>query len=72
MTRECSRQRRVLLGVLTLGALGSLMSCASDPNRGYTLAPAYRSDISTIGVPIFEMADFAPGTVLELTVAIIK
>lgn len=46
--------------------------CASDPRVGYTLAPAYRTDIQTIGVPIFDMADFAPGLELELTEAIVK
>ncbi len=57
--------------ILTCAFL-ALGACASDPHAGYAIGSAYRTDITTIGVPIFEMADFAPGVELELTEAVIK
>ena len=40
--------------------------------RGYTFAGAYRDDIRTIAVPIFENATFEYGAEFELTELIIK
>ena len=57
---------------LTAAVLLICAGCASNPRDGYALASAYRTDIETVGVPIFEMAGFAPGVELELTEAVIK
>ncbi|MCA9293918.1 MAG: hypothetical protein KDA20_08900 [Phycisphaerales bacterium] len=64
--------RRLTTTALLACAVHGLAACANNPEHGYTLAPAYRTDIQTIAVPIFDMADFAPGLELELTEAVVK
>lgn len=57
--------------VLSLCAL-FLTACASDPSKGYSSNPLFRTDISSIAVPIFENTTFVRDVEFQLTDALIK
>ncbi|MDX2114866.1 MAG: LPS assembly lipoprotein LptE [Planctomycetota bacterium] len=46
--------------------------CASSPQQGYSFTDAYRADVRTVAVPIFENSTFSHGLEFTLTDAIIK
>jgi hypothetical protein len=49
-----------------------LGGCSTDPTRGYAFSEPYDTDVSTVGVPIFQNQTFARGTEIALTDAVIK
>jgi len=57
------------LGLILCLLLGA---CASDPTRGYALASAYREDVRTVSVPVFDNTTFSHGLEIQLTDAVIK
>ncbi|MCB9844867.1 MAG: hypothetical protein H6811_02615 [Phycisphaeraceae bacterium] len=59
----------IIAAAVVLSWLGG---CASDPKRGYSLASAHDTSISTISVPIFENLTPMTGLETQLTEAIIK
>lgn len=60
----------VALGGVALGVAFS--GCASSPSQGYTFGGAYREDVKTIAVPVFENATFQHGLEVQLTDAVVK
>ncbi|MBL0926845.1 MAG: hypothetical protein IBJ11_04225 [Phycisphaerales bacterium] len=64
---------RITLGVL-IAAVGLPIfgGCASDPKQGYVFATAYRTDVQTVSVPLFDNPTFYHGLEAQLADAIIK
>jgi hypothetical protein len=67
-----TRPLPITLTALACLAATALTSCASDPTSGYALTSAYRTDIATIAVPIFQNSTYAHGLETALTDAVIK
>lgn len=63
--------RSLVIVCLSAGSF-ALVSCSSDPARGYSFRPTIGGDAETISVPVFENRTYAPGIEAELTEAIIK
>lgn len=57
--------------LVPLAAL-ALLSCSSDPTRGYSFASAHDRAIQTVAVPIFSNDTFHTGVELTLTEDVIK
>jgi hypothetical protein len=59
--------------MLASGAAGAMMlsACASDPTQGYSFSPAFRQDVRSIAVPIFQNDTFYHGAENLLTEAIV-
>jgi len=55
-----------------LAGLVGLSGCSADGSNGYAFGGAYREDIRTIAIPVFENETYAPGLEIELTDALIK
>lgn len=47
-------------------------SCSSDPATGYSFSDAFRSDVQTVAVPVFQNSTFSHGLEFELTDAVVK
>ena len=62
--------RKIL--VVTIAALSGLSACAGGGGSGYSFGSAFREDVQTIAVPIFENTTFSHGTEFALTEALIK
>lgn len=58
----------ILAAVSFAGPFG----CASDPRRGYSFSSTFRSDVSTIALPIFGNTTFSHDPELALTDALAK
>jgi hypothetical protein len=58
----------VVMLVLMAATLAGVSSCSS----GYSFSSAYREDVNTIAVPVFENTTFSHGTEFALTEAVIK
>ena len=70
-----NRGERQTFGCLVLGlaVLGTVLSsCANDPRSGYAFDSAFRTDIETVAIPIFENTTFTHGLEVMLTDAIVK
>ncbi|HVZ93011.1 MAG TPA: LPS assembly lipoprotein LptE [Phycisphaerales bacterium] len=65
-----------LLGTIAIGACLVVAAfagaCAGNPKSGYTVASAYRSDIRTVSVPIFDNTTYEHNLEAQLTDAIVK
>jgi hypothetical protein len=59
----------VMAGVVLAGSLG-LGGCAASPGDGYSFAPSYRTDISTVNVQIFQNRTYTRGMEVELASAL--
>lgn len=59
-------------GLLVCGAAMVLGFGCAGSGGGYSFTPAYRQDIKTIAVPIFDNSTFSHGMELALTDALIK
>ncbi len=62
----------VLMGCAGVAAGAAGFGCASDPSRGYSLAPVHDTSIETVGVAMFENQTFRPGLGPQITEAIAK
>lgn len=54
------------------GAAVMLPACDSDPMAGYSFAPAYRTDVQTVAVPIFQNDTFFHGVETRLTESVVN
>jgi hypothetical protein len=66
---------RNLHALLCLAAIHVMLmttGCATDSTKGYSSAPLFRSDISTVAVPIFENKTGVRDVEFQLTDALIK
>lgn len=67
------RPSHLLFAGLPLCCFAALvLSCASDPTKGYVWSSTYAADIHSVHVPIFQNSTFSRGIEIELTDAIIK
>lgn len=60
---------RMMILILAIASLTGLCACSGG---GYTFASAFREDMQTIAVPIFDNTTFSHGTEFALTEALIK
>jgi hypothetical protein len=58
--------------LLSLSIALAMVSCSSDPTRGYSFKPAFDTQVRTISIPIFENPTFYHGLEGDLTDAIVK
>ena len=56
---------------ITLAAAALASACASDPREGYSFAPTHRTDVTSIGVPMFNNVTQDFGLEQELTAAVV-
>lgn len=49
-----------------------LGGCASDPTAGYAFGQTFRSDVTSVAIPIFENESFERNVEFELTDALVK
>ena len=68
------RERRWPVRALLLAGLvaAGLVSCASDPAKGYSTASTYDQSVRSISVPMFDNVTYNVGQEAYLTEAIIK
>lgn len=59
-------------GTMFAAAVASTGGCSSSPKSGYAFGSAYRTDIKTISVPIFENTTFEHDLEVRLTDALVK
>jgi hypothetical protein len=59
-----------VLGAFAVGLLAA--GCAADPSEGYAWGDAYRDEVGSIAVPIFENQTFARDLGLDLAEAVLK
>jgi hypothetical protein len=62
------RVRLALVAALCASAAG----CAADPTAGYSTAPAFRADVTSVAVPIFANDTHVRELEFELTDALVK
>ena len=62
---------RALLCAALAGAASVFSGCSSDPTQGYAVTRAYRNDIQTVAVPVFNNVTFARGMEVRLTESVI-
>lgn len=53
-------------------ALLALPACSSNPREGYSFSSTYRTDISSVSVPVFDNQTFSYGLEAGLTEAIVS
>ncbi len=63
--------RPSLCAVLLL-CCAAVLSCSSDPTRGYSFTSTRPGSVHSVAVPMFDNRDFQHGIEIELTDAIIK
>lgn len=63
---------RVFAGWVLGAVAATLGACASSPSDGYAFSSAYRQDIRTVAVPMFENSTFAHGLEAQLADALVK
>lgn len=61
---------RLALGLAMI--LATLAGCATDPTAGYSTQSAFRDDVTSVSVRMFENATFQRDLEFELTDAVIK
>lgn len=72
MSRGAGQTFGCLLLGLAVCAGAMLSGCANDPRSGYAFDSAFRTDIETVAVPIFDNTTFTHGLEVTLTDAIVK
>lgn len=64
--------RRTVVRLLAGAAACGIAGCAASPSEGYSFENAYRSDVQTIAVPVFDNRSFDHGLEFTLTDALVK
>ena len=60
------------LGFSLIGAAVMLSGCAADPAAGYAAKTPFRTDVSSVAVPIFDNSTFDRDVAAELTSAVMS
>jgi|GEM_PF-427577 len=64
--------RIAFAGLLGAAALLGLAACSNDPTQGYSFGTSFRSDVSSIAVPLFTNDTFTGGLEVKLAQAIVN
>ena len=60
------------LAIVSIVLFAAGGGCSSDPRSGFAFQDAYRADVRTVAVPVFDNGSFHHGLELTLTDALIK
>lgn len=66
------KRRRCVVMVVGVACAAWLAACAANPRSGYAFASAYRTDIKTVSVPMFENSTYRHGLEAQLTEMVVK